>query len=386
MRVRFGELSEAELTRRARVSADAREAWQLLRAGALDGARAKMHAIDDRLELTLRRADAELAFAELSALDVRAWPLAALVTEQAPSDLGCALSLGRAPSPLSEALAEVRRDYAVELGKASLRAGFGRGHLLSITLGVPGGAGSKNEQNAAEMLVRRVLGDRLFETWVGEVAITPLPRGGPLRVLDVSAPRTTLNVSDLFDTVSAAVLGVLRGLPTASDAARSCADAGAGESERTDWTLLEVEPLEPGARVGKDDLALVSTCMPELLRCYLEGSPCSSRRFSPRGERFVFVSYVDDEQSAEQRLARRAEMEATLASALRGRGGVIGVGLGVQTTHIDLTLSDLDTGLSCLVSKLREVAAPPSTLVQFFDSELADEWLAIWPHHTIAVR
>lgn len=384
MRVRFGELSAQELEMRSRVGALARQAWQLLRAGKLDDARAKMNAIDERVELTLRILDAELALAELSALDVRAWPLAAFMAEQAPNDLGHALSLGRAPLSLAEALAEVRRDHGVELAKSTLRAGFGRGHLLSITLGVPGGTADKTEQNAAEMLVRRVLGDRLFETWVGDVAVTPLPRGGPLRVLDVNAPRSALALSDLLDTVSAAALGVLRGLPAASSATGVVASDG--ESERADWTLLEVEPIEPGARAGKDDLALVSTCMPELLRCYLEGSPCSSRRFSPRGEHFVFVSYVDEQPSAEQRVTRRAELETALATALRGVGGVIGVGLGVQTTHVDLTLSHLDTGLSRLVSKLREVAAPASTLVQFFDSELADEWLAIWPHCTIAVR
>ena len=31
------------------------------------------------------------------------------------------------------------------------------------------------------------------------------------------------------------------------------------------------------------------------------------------------------------------------------------------------------------VERLRELDVPRDTFVQFFDSELADEWVAIWP-------
>src|SRR6185436_8109453 len=103
---------------------------------------------------------------------------------------------------------------------------------------------------------------------------------------------------------------------------------------RGDWVMLETEPL-PGALADrKQDLLLTSTCTPELLRCYLDGSPCASRRFSRSGEHFVFVSYQDDEPSAERRVAKRDVIESALCESVTGAGAVTGVGLGVRTTYV----------------------------------------------------
>jgi hypothetical protein len=395
MRVRFGELSKPEADARERLRERAREAWQRLRQG--DEARAErlMNAIDARVSLSLSEDEASGArLAELAASEACAWPLAELLLAAAPDDVGFALSLGRAASSLERALAEAREQYQVELERATFRAGFSRGHLLEVTLSVPGGTGSENEQIAAENLVLALLGERVFETWIGRVHATPAPRGGPLRVLDTSAPRTSLYLHELLPTVSAATLGVLRGLPQlphlaasgdatpSGDGARDndgARDESGERGERADWTLLEVEPVDVASGRRKDDLVLVSTCMPELVRCYLDGSPCASRRFTRGGEQFVFVSYVDDESTFERRVAKRSAIETSLCAAVAGAGAVTGVGFGVKTTYVDLGLCNLETGLPRLVSKLRDAGAPERTFIHFFDSELADEWLSIWP-------
>jgi hypothetical protein len=393
MRVRFGELSTGELREKERLCAGAREAWRCLRDG--DDARATelIELADPRLLLSVRRhAHERVAHVELTALEACAWPLAELLLAQAPADLDCALSLGRGAVPLENALAEVRASHGLDLERASVRAGFGRGHLLDVTLGVPGGTNDENTQNAAENLVRVLLGDRLFETWIGAVHVTPAPRGGPLRVLDVRAPRATLQLNELFDTVAAAARGVLQGLARSPGDGR--AEAGVESSDpsdvdadadcnaaREDWTLLEVEPLAGARGQRKDDLVLASTCTPELLRCYLDGSPCASRRFSRSGERFVFVSYRDDERTMQARVARRAVIERVLSESVTrlGIGRVTGVGFGVRTTYVDLALSDLELGLMHLVSTLKDADAPVHSSIQFFDSEFADEWVSIWP-------
>jgi hypothetical protein len=383
MRLCFGEPTGEELALRDGLCARARELW--LHVAAADDARACALAeeIDPRLVLYVDREDVgEAASVELSPLEPSAWPLAQLLLAQAPSTLGLTLSLGRCAVPLELALAEVEQAYGVALGRASLRAGFGRGHLLEITLGVPGGNGSENEQIAAESLVRAVLGDRLFETWVGAVHASVEPRLGSLRVLDVRAPRSKLQVQELFDTVAAAVRGVLSGLPERSHAERARSGAQAAE----EWTMLEVEAA-PGAAGGrKEDLVLASTCTPELLRCFLDEAPCASRRFSRVGESFVYVSYVDELTSMEQRLARRSELESALSSGLTGVGAVTGVGLGVSTSYLDVALCNLETGLERLVSNLRAHGAPRDSIVQFFDSELSEEWLSIWPDSQLLER
>jgi hypothetical protein len=293
------------------------------------------------------------------------------VLERAPSDLAATLALGRAAVSIEHALAEMESAHGVSLSRATLRAGFSRGHLLELTLGVPGGTGAENEQNAAENLARAVLGDRLFETWIGAVHVSSEPRLGSLRVLDVRAPRAKLQVQELFDTVAAAAHGVLAGLPERTHA-RAAADTSAEE-----WTMLEVEPLPdaPGGR--KEDLVLASTCTPELLRCFLDGSPCSSRRFSRMGESFVFVSYPDAARDMKTRVAQRTEIETALGRELADVAAVTGVGLGVHSTYVDLALCNLETGLPRLISNLRSLALPRDSFVAFVDSELRDEWLAI---------
>jgi hypothetical protein len=148
--------------------------------------------------------------------------------------------------------------------------------------------------------------------------------------------------------------------------------------------MLEVEPVAAGSPRGKDDLVLASTCTPELLRCYLDGSPCCSRRFSRADETFVFVSYVGEERTMERRVARRTVIETELSRALGSIGAITGVGLGVNCAYLDLALCNLETGLDLVVSKLRDLDAPVQTFVQFFDSELSEEWVAIWPESRLS--
>lgn len=372
MRVLFGELSEEEQRERERAGAFADELWQLVRAEQDERAMELAVELDERLELSLVRDEgASGDYVALSALDAAAWPLARFVLERAPSALELASSLGRAAVPLERALAETESAYGVALGRATLRAGFGRGHLLDVTLGVPGGVNSENEQIAAENLVRALLGDRLFETWIGAVHVSVEPRLGSLRVLDVRAPRAKLQVHELFDTVAAAARGVLAGLPDRSYAARAV------DGSLDDWTMLEMEPSLEAPAGRKEDLLLASTCTPELLRCFLDGMPCASRRFSRVGECFVFVSYPDEARDMKQRVARRSEIEAALSRELSGVAAITGVGLGVSSTYVDLALCNLETGLPRLVSNLRALAMPRDSFVAFVDSELSEEWVAI---------
>lgn len=397
MRVKYGELSRGELRAREYVQARAREAWERLRDGEQALAAELLDELDERIALALVEAPGGAPVAELIVDEVSAWPLAELMLAQAPADVGYALSLGRAPLPLELALAEVREAHDVDLQRARVRAGFGRGHLLELTLAVPGGHGSEIEQIAAENLVRALVGDRLFETWIGAVHVTAAPRGGSLRVLDVNAPKQELTLRELLPTVTAAALGALQGLPEArwssrppaaatapslrvSDVARRASSRSPSEDDaHADWTLLEMEPASEIGELDKSDLVLASTCTPELLRCYLEGSPCASQRFACEGQRFVYVAYVDDERGVSRRVARRTEIESALSHSLRDCAVVSGVGLGVASTYIDLALFNLETGLPRLVSKLRELGVPPRTTLRFFDSELANECVSIWP-------
>jgi hypothetical protein len=388
MRIRFEEVSPFEVRKRESIRSAARRAWRSVEAGDDEDARRRIEQLDARLSLHVTRRDGEPPAVELTPLESSAWPLAELVLAEWSGNEPCSLALGRMPMPLALALSEVHARYGVDLRRAPLRAGFGRGHLLQLTLGVPGGSGSEKEQIAAENLVRAVLGDRVFETWVGVVDVTPAPRGLALRVLDIERQKSAPSLEELFATVAAATCGVLAGLPdvTQAELARRADDARHEADAHGGWALLEMDPLDERSESNKDDLLLASTCTPELLRCYLDGSPCASRRFSRMGETFVYLRYEDRERSMKARLARRRVIEQALANALAGVGAVTGVGVGVQTSYVDFALTDLDSGLSRAILALRDLGIPERSSIQFFDSELADEWLAIWPDARLTAR
>lgn len=371
MYVRHEGLSSHVRKQRQRLAERASDVWSLLAAGEDVRAGALLRELEPRVCLHVARHDSGGPCVELEPLEPRAWPSAELFASCADERFAGTLSVGRSACALERALAEVEQSFGASLARATLRAGFVRGHLLDVTLHVPELQTGEKPQLAAEMLVRRVLGDRLFETWIGEVRALPAPRGGPLRVLDANMP-SRLSLSELYDTVAAGVRAVLSQFEHTS--VQRLADG-------RHWTLLELEPLEEARGLNKDDLFLISTCTPELVRCYLEGTPCSSRRFTQSGAVFAYVAYADAGAIAE-RMERRAELERAIVQALSDQACVTGLGFGTRGTYVDLALLDVEWALARLVPALRARSVPNPCQIVFFDSQLADDCVSIWSHHS----
>src|SRR3954471_14067198 len=95
-------------------------------------------------------------------------------------------ALFAAPLPCAPAVLRIRAESGLDFGKARARAGFARGHLLEVVVYLPGGTGSRLESEAAEDLVRLLVGEEWFERWIGSVLATPTVRGGLLTVLNES--------------------------------------------------------------------------------------------------------------------------------------------------------------------------------------------------------
>jgi hypothetical protein len=143
-----------------------------------------------------------------------------------------------APLPCALALSQIHGKFGVDFRKSRARAGFGRGHLLDIVVYLPGGNGNRQETEAAEALVRLLIGEEWFERWIGAVLATPTVRGGPLTVLNESTEASAaLPIEMLLDSVGAAITGLKQGLAEPS--------LGSAE-ERSDWFAFELSP-EPAA-------------------------------------------------------------------------------------------------------------------------------------------
>jgi hypothetical protein len=174
--------------------------------------------------------------------------------------------------------------------------------------------------------------------------------------------------------VEAAIAGVRAGLP---EAPRH------GSEGRAEWTLLEAEADPADDYAAQDDLVLFSTCMPEATKCFLEGAPFSSRRFSRHGELFVYVKTDAHESSVEGRHRARLSLEDAIDGTLRPRalGAVVGAGIGLRYVYVAVALPrepSLGAGLEALCVRLREANVPRRSWVLFYDSEWDGDWVPVW--------
>lgn len=277
-----------------------------------------------------------------------------------------------APLTCAAAVAQVRARTGLDLTRARARSGFGRGHLLEIVVYVPGGNGSAAQTEAAEELVRLVVGEELFERWVGTVSATSTARGGPLHVINSNTEEhAALPIATLLETTLAAVSGLKLGLPPLPEPA---------SADSEDWVMFELEPEPAPDFAAQDDLVLCSTRMPELKKCFLRGEPFFSGRFCNFEVLFAYLKFESSERAVEARLAERARWEQVVTQTLRHeQAALVGLGLGVRYGYLDLVVRDPDCIRTLLWPALRAAEMSERTWLLFCDSELEREYLALHP-------
>jgi len=276
-----------------------------------------------------------------------------------------------APLPCDAALSRIASQTALDFQRARARAGFARGHLLEIVVYLPGGTGNALETDAAEALVRLLVGEELFERWIGRVLATPTVRGGALTVLNENAEeRSALPIDRLLDSVRAAVVGLTQGLSELWSAPTRDAD---------DWFGFELSPEPAADYAAQDDLVFCSTRMPEPKKSFLRGEPFFSGRFVVSGALFTYLKYETAEANAEARLGERSKIEHLMKGILGERDGtMVGFGLGVRYGYIDLVLSNPDCARQRLFPELRAFGISKRSWVLFCDSELSTEYLPVY--------
>jgi hypothetical protein len=275
------------------------------------------------------------------------------------------------PMRISDALTRVRAATGYTLDDARVRVGFGRGHLLEISVLAESFPSTNHDAslNAAECLVESVLGERVLDHWVRTIHCGPLPRQSALTVLqDGPAASPSLPLEALSSSVSAAIEGLVAGLP---ELPLSGAQLDAG------WTMFEIEPELASDYWGQDDVAVATTMTPELLKCFLERAPFSSLRFSRHGETFAYLK-VEAIGDSVERLKNRQVLEDTISAALGpGIGCVIGNGLGIRYLYIDLALEDVARAIEVLRAACAERLETRRAWLLFCDSQLALEWVGM---------
>jgi hypothetical protein len=272
---------------------------------------------------------------------------------------------------LPAALASVERESGVDFSRARARAGFARGHLIDVVLELPGGRNDAQEAQAAERLVSLVLGEARAEDWLGDVSLVAAPRGGPLRVVQTGGDASNFfPLHELAATFEAAIAGLYAGLPPEPLWQQ-------GGEQR--WVLLELDVERADAFPAQSDVALASTFLPEMLKCFLSGAPFASARFSRAGELFAYLKTEERLRDPRQALSARRVLEDALDAALVGEhaGRVVGSGMGVVYSYVDFGFHALDRALSVVTTVARRVGLPEKSWIQFCDTPLAAHWVPI---------
>ncbi|MET0789892.1 MAG: hypothetical protein ABW061_00095 [Polyangiaceae bacterium] len=274
-----------------------------------------------------------------------------------------------APWETARALAEVRATSGLDFSRARARAGFARGHLLDVVVYLPGGCGAGLETEAAEDLVRLLVGEELFERWIGHVVATPTVRGGLLTVINENSDdQAALPIGVLPETVRAALEGLKLGLSELSF--EPVADAA-------DWFAFELEPERAPDYAAQDDLLFCSTRLPELKMCHLRAERFFSGRFTNSGALFAYLKFESRELTPEGRLSERAGFEELIKRSLpSAHGGLVGLGLGLRYGYIDVALIDPDC-VEVLLPALRAAQISPRSWLLFCDSELEHEYVPV---------
>ncbi|MBI3204726.1 MAG: hypothetical protein HYZ29_24540 [Myxococcales bacterium] len=299
-------------------------------------------------------------------------PLAAFVVERGARHGRLRFTTHRPPQPFAEMVATVQTEHGFDLSSAQARAGFSRGHLLELVVYGSGFGGHTDAcaLAAAERAAEVLLGERVLDDWIGKIDADPLPKGGPLRVVQRdAAPRFAL--SELPQTIAGAVEGLVQSLP----------DLASLSGSRDGWVLFEAEPEAAADYRAQDDVALASGALPELLKCFLEGAPFSSKRFVRGGAQVAYLKLDARGTPFEQRIAQRAKLEDALTAALAARrlGAVIGNGLGLRYAYVDLALAPGNEALALVSHVARTAEVSRRSWLQFCDSDLGSEWLGVWP-------
>jgi hypothetical protein len=296
-------------------------------------------------------------------------PLIDTFVNCAPKLDGVRVTAHRPQRALAEALETVKREHGFDLETARARIGFSRGHLLELVL-YGKGFGGRSDDNAAcaaERLVESLVGERVLDDWVGQIDAEPLTGTGRLRVI---APDETPTVplAELAGTVASATESLRSGLPEIPRAPL-----------RDGWTLFETHPEAATDYAAQDDIVLASSALPEMLKCFLEGAPFSSLRFTPRDEVFAYVKLDGEDKSLETRLAERVELEDLLANELGGSATLVGNGLGLRYAYIDLALTPDATALGRVCELLRRGGVSRRSWISFCDTDWSEEWIGVWP-------
>jgi hypothetical protein len=288
-------------------------------------------------------------------------PLVDVVLARAPALPGWEYHAHRLAEDLATALQTVAERTSVNLGGWQGHAELSDDGLVDVELAPPASAPpSEANRSAALLLVEALVGEDVMDVWIGNVAVAEHAGGG-------------VPLAELASHVLALV-EVRRTLIPEQPYWR--------RADEAQWTMLRLAPNTGPATdyAGQQDMLVAKTMDFELWKAQHGRRPFHSRRFSCSGELMGTLKIDGADGLGEVGFADKAAIEDAITAALepRGLGAQIGGGTGLRYSYVDLALTDVLAAMDALRPVLRAGQLPRRTWLQFFDADLADEWIPLW--------
>lgn len=217
-------------------------------------------------------------------------------------------------------------------------------------------------RQAAYRFTEIVLGEQMLETWIHAISVEMKPPAA-----------SAIPVTEMRRAVSDHIARIQADFPERP----AWSDADSRE-----WTIWELDPVEEPDYPHQYDLVISESAYPPMWNAaHSNDTAFYSDRFSRHGEVFCYVKFDRRGEPLGERGQDR-EIEEALASMLGGDriGAVVGNGVGLRHSYIDLALNEPEKSIPRIINLLRERKAPERSWLLFFDKIYSKEWVGAWDH------
>jgi hypothetical protein len=305
-------------------------------------------------------------------------PLVQTLLSRAPSLPGWEFYPGRLPDAVEMVQQTVQARTGGEIAGARVQAEPGHGGRVDLLFCLPQCTEPDEQEQMYVALVaaESLLGEETLDRWIGGISVEPLPKSGLLGMFRKSKrradPARLVSLEQLRGVVESLIEHQRQQLPS-----NPCWRW----IEQAKWSICELRPEQAEDYARRDDLLLAVAAQPDVLEASGSGGVFDSARFSRCGEKFCYVKLdrlSDPDGDPEKYLDREPLDNAVNAKLVPAQlGCVIGGGTGLRYSYIDLALTDLQRGVAAVREALRDQNVPLRTWIQFFDDELAAEWVGV---------
>jgi hypothetical protein len=294
-------------------------------------------------------------------------PVVRTILERAPQLGDWEFYPYRLPEDAETAIATVEGRVGLDITGAVVEARIGECRKVDLCFHFPPETAAEDQEArcAAFVATESLVGEELLDHWIGCIEL-----GAPA-VRKAKPDCRLLSLDRVRPTVDALIGSVVEQLP---------AEPTWKYIEEANWSGVELHPEEGQTEYcARDDLFVAISGRLDVFEASHGGGIFASGCHSRCGETFCYLKIDGAKGLAESQFADRAEIEEALNAALRQDelGCCFGGGTGLRYSYVDLALTNLPRSIDVLRRILLAGGIPQRTWLQFFDDELAHEWVGI---------